>query len=435
MSEAVKFSGSLGKKEWDELVKRSRTFHLERGQQARDSKAAGTENYGKFGKYGVVGRQESAKLVCNLAKAMRTSGIDMKSEFSNFPKSARTIKPESKDFAITVKKGNDFMIAFREKFLPGTAPTQNKINLSAENITWAMATMRRTGTQRNEKTGGSTASLIKTAKALGDLTSSNIPSELLANDKAGVMRAAKMMKVREDPDEFKRIFGLSDSECQMIENAISRAGLLSKYKDDLKNVVLSKENRERKALYSMNQMSVDYLFMIIEWFYLAGIDADQYGNVLLNFNQCCYSTVSDRKIMKWVEGKAKGFKSNNGNPVWEKLWNAMNALPDERELYDNPFKITKGILCAAISIWGSVPIAVNGKSLIGFNELFIMDCFYTNEGSPTLMTAITRMGPLSSSHVVHRGIFGSPFMNISRIAGVTQKSSENMKSILDDDDM
>jgi len=414
----------LGNDAVKKAVAYSKSYHKMKGDEAKKSGVSGTENYGTLCDLGVPNSLKSRQVVYNTAVALSKRGTEIAADFKLLPETEKMCKNTSPNFQKSVKNLNKQMIDLRNKYIPGSVETMLKLDIAVSDQNWTLGKMqfgRRNvaGEVNREDKTGSTASMLNSIKKIyGEITAENVPSELFGFDKAGIMRAAKMMKSRDlDLDRFGEIYNLSDSDVNNILDAIDERGLKNVYDADYKRFTPGGNQTIviNNAKFHINEMSVDYLFVLLEWFRISDLDPKKYGAIFAGLNSCAINAISDARIMKWVKGKAEGFKNpKNANDDWEKLYKGLKDSDYVREELDNPYRVNNKLICNAISLWGSMPLIVTNKSVFGFNELFVTDSMKTGM-SEHVKNVLDGLNPKSVKHMVHRGLYGNVFCNISTI--------------------
>jgi hypothetical protein len=172
-----------------------------------------------------------------------------------------------------------------------------------------------------------------------------------------------------------------------------------------------------------NSMTMDYGFMFWLVMYLGDFTVSQVCELLLNCYNINLNSTSDRKCKKYIDGRYEGFKDRAGkvpkNETFGKLKNILIEFKGtEKVLQDNPFFVTDKVILEVLKIAGAFPMIYNKSKIFGFHELFCIKNLIRLDINKKVVDNFMKeleKDDKSKGHIIHRGLIGSLFCNISQI--------------------
>lgn len=325
-------------------------------------------------------------------------------------------------------QGHAMAIEFRREFCDGTVLVGAKnVKVAASKIElikslWAELNVPKERKEFSQK--GSLAQSLKEHKMMhGDFKT--LPELCFQKDKKGVYYMSKFL-VSDNKDQL-----FNASEIEEMKNTLKSHPKGDEVTKAMVNLVLiddpnrAKKGQQMTELIKKNSMTMDYGFMFWLVMYLGKFSISQIIEVLLNCHNINMNSTSDKKCMKYINGKYEGFKNRVGtstvalNETFGALKNVIIEFKGvEKLLQDNPFFITDKVVLEVLKIAGSFPMIYNKGKIFGFHELFcIKNLIRLNVSKRVIDNFMKELdeNDKAKGHIIHRGLVGSLFSNISKI--------------------
>lgn len=323
-------------------------------------------------------------------------------------------------------RGHAVAIEFRNMFCTGTVLKGAKeVKVTAARIElikalWSEVNEGKKRTNVDYSQKGSLVQTLKEHKMMnGDF--STLPELCFQKNKKGIYYMSKFLSADNQEDFFSegeitqmRLTLKNHPDGDKIINAIDRNLL-----EDNGQPAAKSEYLEIKK----NSMTMDYGFMFWMIMYLGEFTIAQITELLLNCYNINLNSTSDRKCMKYIDGRYEGFKDRAGkipkNQTFGVLKNALIEFKGvEKQLQDNPFYVTDKVIMEVLKIAGSFPMIYNKTKIFGFHELFCVKNLVRLNISKKIIDNFMKEldeDEKSKGHIIHRGLIGSLFCNISKI--------------------
>lgn len=325
------------------------------------------------------------------------------------------------------KNGHKLAIEFRDTFCAGTVMKGAKeVKVAAARIElvkalWSEINVKKPNNEVDYSQKGSLVQTLKEHKMLyGNFD--KLPELCYQKDKTGKFYMSKFFAGDNKTDLF------TTSELTEMEQTIRGHPDGQQIIDSAKTMVLlddgkKKERFEATESIKKNSMTMDYGFMFWLIMHLGEFTVSQIIEILLNCHNINLNSTSDKKCVKYIEGKHEGFKDRVGKvPINQTFGALKNVLIEfkgpEKKLLDNPFFVTDKVILEVLKIAGSFPMIYNRAKIFGFHELFcIKNIIRLNINKKVIESFMRELdeNEKAKGHIIHRGLVGSLFCNISQI--------------------